>query len=336
MDATQLTRKGRRLGTVLARSLLVLTLLPQLAVLWVLHRPSPTEIPAGLAAAIAEEALPDCAIRVGRATIDRQGVVRLDGARLDHPARGELRAISGHVQATFDAVITPPWRDWILLGSAPTQVRAQGRVTGGPLGRRAILDRVDLRVRANGETLVRASAADFHLRALVRPTSGAAADGPQDERAEEGQGLNERGRRLDPGIRLLEALREFTGGAEVVVDGTSWRAVASGRRRGDASLRQLPEEIVGIVGGGQLAFGVGRFAARATGAGEEVSAWVELGDLQLGPARLGSTEVELRTGKAWRLAASDLSFAGAEGGTIDAEGRMLDGRTHDDLPWTTP
>lgn len=329
MAATAPTRRRRRLRTVVARTLLVLTLVPQLGILWVLHRPSPTTIPAGLAAALAEEALPDSEIRIERATVDRRGIVRIEGARLWHPVRDSRVAAGGALEGWFDATITPPWREWILLGSAPARVRAQGRVTRGWPGvstGSAVLDRVDLRSGAGGEIVAVASAGNFHLRAVVKPGSTGAEPVPPEGEGEPGDDLNERGRRLEPVTRLLLALREFTGGAEVIVDGNSWRAAASGRRRGEAGPLKPPVEIADFVGGGQLPFDVGGFSARATGDGEGASVRLDLVQLRLGEVRLGSAELEIRQDGGFRLAATDLDFAGATGGTVDLEGRGQPGR----------
>lgn len=123
---------GRPWSSVLARTALVATLLPQLGILWVLHRPSPTRLPAALVAAATERLLGEATLAVERATIDGRGEVRLDGLRIEHAASG--------VAFIGEARVSPSWTSLLGWQDAPPRLAARGRVA-------------DLRAEAAGAAL---------------------------------------------------------------------------------------------------------------------------------------------------------------------------------------
>ena len=309
----------RRLRTVFVRTLLVLTLLPQLGMLWVLHRPSPTSLPAGLVALVIEGGMDMTTAELERATIDSRGVLRLQGLRLRYPEErgldGLRRGIGGLVQADLDVTLAPAWRDWLLLRPSSPALRAQGRVTAEhPARAQALLDRLDLRLEADRGAVAVARAGAFHLRAEARGERGET----------EGEGdLNEQSRALEPFIAALAELRNFEGGAELVANADRLRLEASGRMREGASLRNLQ------VGGWEFAAGAGGFSLRAETTANGGVARLNARDLRLGTARLATASVAIDDG-VFRLVADGLGFAGISGGGGLVEGRLLGRGASDD------
>jgi hypothetical protein len=300
---------------VLARTLLVLLLLPQLGMLWVLNRPSPTTIPAGLVEFALEAALERTTAEVERATVDDRGVLRLQGLRLRFP---EERGLDGSVarglevvQADLDATIVPAWRDWLRLRSAPPAIRAQGRVSADALDRaQPLLDRFDLRMDGGSGAVAVARAGAFHLRAEARGTPGMAGAGGEGDRA------------LEALAAALAELRNFEGGAELVASANGLRLQASGRMREGASLRNLS------LGGWEFPAGALDFNLDAEQAGERGRLRLRARDLRLGTARVATAALAL-DGAGLRLVVDGLDFAGigGGGGVFEGEAQAMSGRT---------
>lgn len=315
MDQSAPTPGRRRLRTVVVRTLLVLTLLPQMGILWVLHRPSPTAIPSGLVELALEGALDHTTASVERATIDRRGVVQLRGLRLRHPEerRWDGAASDGpgdRAQADLDVTLVPAWRDWLMLRPSVPALRAQGRVSAdGGLVAQPLLDRLDLRMGAGGAVAV-ARAGSFYLRA-----ESAGQDGEADSGGAE-QGLADRARALQPVVSALGALRSFEGGAELVARTGRFSLEAAGRMREGAELRNVP------LGGWEVPAGAADFTLRAGKTPEAVSAWIRARDLRLGPARMATAEISAAGAGDFRLVAEGLDLAGGRRGGCVLQGRL--------------
>lgn len=112
--------KRRPWPSTLARATLIVLLLPQLAALWILHRPAPTGLPAGLVAALTDGLLGDATVSVARASVDNRGVFRLEGLRVAHARHG--LAFEG------DARVLPPWQAWITGTFHEPSLEARGRL----------------------------------------------------------------------------------------------------------------------------------------------------------------------------------------------------------------
>jgi hypothetical protein len=308
------TRKRRRLRTVVARTLLVLTLLPQLGVLWVLHRPSPTSLPAGLAAALLEATLDDTTAEVGRVTLDRRGVLRLEGVRLRHPETRRLDGMRVHgpgelLQAELDATLVPAWKDWLLLRPTPPELHAQGRVTSeGGRTAQPLIDRLDLRLGPEKALLV-GRAGGFHLRIVGRSLAAGGRGSRQVETAP--------GTWIAPAQALLAALRGFEGGLELVAEPGALRLEGSGRMREGAVLRDIE------LGGATFPVGADGFSLRANLGEEGGRAWLRARQLRLGTARTGTMEATASLDGDLRLVAQGLEFAGIREGGVVMTGRLL-------------
>ena len=202
--------KRRPWPSVVARTALVVTLLPQLGILWILHRPSPTRLPAALVAAATERLLGEATLAVERATIDRRGEVRLDGLRIEHAPSG--------VVFLGEARVSPSWSGLLGWEDAPPRLAARGRLAdlradgaGATLAEDVVLRAGDpsgatleLATRIGGVRLRLAS----HTMALLpkRPVTAARAGTTPDWRA----WLREAGR--------------LEGGAEVIAGEGIWQA----------------------------------------------------------------------------------------------------------------
>ncbi len=312
MEQAAPTLGRRRLRTVLVRTLLILTLLPQLGILWVLHRPSPTSLPAGLVTLAIEGGMDMTTAEVERVTLDNRGVLRLQGLRLRHPEERGLRGIRAGVgdivQADLDVTLAPAWRDWILLRPSTPALRAQGRVgADNPSRARPLLDRVDLRMEADRGMVAVARAGAFHLRAEAGGAWGAPGGGGD---------LNARARALEPVVAALAELRNFEGGAELAAGNDRVRLEASGRMREGASLRNLQ------VGGWELPAGAGGFSLSAEATAQGATVRLKAREIRLGEARLATASLAI-DGGAFRLAADGLDVAGIGGGGCVLEGRLL-------------
>ena len=121
-----MAREGARGGkrrpwpSTLARAALILLLLPQLAALWILHRPAPTGLPAGLVAALTDGLLGEATVSVARASVDNRGVFRFEGLRVAHARHG--------VAFEGDARVLPPWQAWIAGRFYEPSLEARGRL----------------------------------------------------------------------------------------------------------------------------------------------------------------------------------------------------------------
>ena len=314
MEQSAPTPRRRRLRTVVVRTLLILTLLPQMGILWVLHRPSPTAIPSGLVELALEGALDLTTASVERATIDRRGVVRLSGLRLRHPEerRWDGAAVSGpgeRAQADLEVTLVPAWGDWLLLRPSVPALRAQGRVGGETASTASpLLDRVDLRMDAGGGVAV-ARAGAFYLRADATGAPAIATPG------EAGADLIGRARALQPMIATLAALRSFEGGAELVARPGGLSIEASGRMREGASLRNLE------LGGWEIPAGAADFTLRGRVSPGGAEARLRARELRLGPARISTAELSAGAAGDFRLVAEGLELAGVRGGGCLLEGR---------------
>lgn len=206
---------GRPWSSVLARTALVATLVPQLGILWILHRPSPTRVPAALVAAVTGRLLEGAALDVERATIDRRGEVRLEGLRLGHTPSG--------VAFLGEARVSPSWSRLLAPFPDPPRITARGRLTelradgvGATLAEDVVIragspegPTVELASRVGGVRLRVVS----HTMGLLprRPVAAARAGTAPDWRA----WLREAGR--------------LEGGAEIVISGDVWQAEIAAR-----------------------------------------------------------------------------------------------------------
>lgn len=315
MEQAAPTPRRRRLRTVVVRALLVLALLPQLGALWVLHRPAPTAIPSGLAELALEGALDLTTASVERATLDRRGVVRLQGVRLRHP---EVRGWDGvpvsgpgdRLQADLDVTVVPAWRDWLRLRPSVPALRAQGRVSAeGGARAQPLLDLLDVRVNKEGAVAV-ARAGSFHLRAESAGPPGDAAEAGEED------GLAGRARALQPLIAGLGTLRSFEGGAELVARPGRLSVEASGRMREGASLRNV------ALGGWEIPAGAADFTLRAGTTPGGVAARLKARDLRLGSARMTTAEMSVGDAGDFRLVADGLELAGVREGGCVLQGRL--------------
>lgn len=316
MEMSAPTRKRRRFRTVLIRTLLSLGLLSQLLFLWALHRPSPTAIPTGLAEALAEATLDSTLVDIDRATVDRRGVIRLQGVRLTYPASrrfgGAAEVVAATARATVDAEIFPPWREWARLRAGSPRVRAQGRLaTAGWGGEQSLLDRLDLRMAADGSVLLVANAAGFHIRASVAGTPEGGA-GPAET-------LDRQGDRLRPILDALALLRSFEGGAELRASGQTLRVEASGRLRPGASLRAVE------LAGWRVPAGAGEFALTAQLDEQGADLRLRADDLRLGELRVGGVALEIGRKGDFSLAAQEVSLSGMDKGAAAASGSLRQG-----------
>lgn len=201
---------GRPWRSTLARSLLVAALLPQLGILWVLHRPSPTRLPASLVALATDSLLGEATVEVGRATIDRRGEIRLEDLRIGHPPTG--------ARFTGEARITAAWPSWSSGSGGSPHLVARGRLTVPTADGEAVADDLLVRAAEGGAWLdIAARAGEARLRIESRtvarlrsaqPVGGGAADSP---------GWRE---------LLLEAAR-LDGGAEIRISDAGWVAEAA-------------------------------------------------------------------------------------------------------------
>lgn len=315
MEQAAPTPRRRRLRTVVARTLLILALLPQLGILWVLHRPSPTSLPAGLVSLALGGSLDMVTATVERATIDRRGIVRLQGLRLRYPeTRGwdsvPTNGPGGHAQADLDVTLSPAWRDWLLARPSIPALRAQGRVTTeeGAVAQ-PLLDRLDLRMGPDGAVAV-ARAGSFYLRADAAGDLGGATGTEADA------GLIERARDLRRLVATLGVLRSFEGGAELVARSGSLSLEASGRMREGASLRN-----VGL-GGWEIPAGAADFTLRAGTTAGGGKARLSAREIRLGASRIANTEISADLGGDFHLVAEGLELAGIHQGGCVLEGRV--------------
>ena len=270
--------KRRPWPSTLARAALILLLLPQLAALWILHRPAPTGLPAGLVAALTDGLLDDATVSVARASVDNRGVFRLEGLRVAHAGHG--LAFEG------DARVLPPWQAWIAGRFYEPILQARGRLLELADGA-VIADDVLLRAGdPDGAWLdVAARAGDLRLRLEARlpdltpsptpPRAGQAAAGLDWRRVRDAL----------PRLRGDAELRLWMGGwsAEVALKGES--APGAGWRVGEVEGR-ITEDLKDRWGG-----------LRATGLGH--------GDLEAGLIRAfgmpGTWSVVLENGRWGRL-----------------------------------
>lgn len=138
-QATPRSGKPRAKVTTFVRALLILLLLPQLAALWVLNRPSPTHLPARATSWLMDVAAGEISAQCERVTLDRNGQIRLQGLTLADPTLGIL--FSG------EAKWVPHWRG-LLTQTWLGQLHVRGRLSVGP-AREALADDLLLRVEAS-------------------------------------------------------------------------------------------------------------------------------------------------------------------------------------------
>jgi hypothetical protein len=313
MEPAAPPRKRRRLRTVVARTLLLLALLPQLGILWVLHRPSPTTLPSGLVEAVLELAIGQVRVDCDRVTLDRSGLIRLQGVRVTHLTTRTLGnpglPASGSCIAELDILVAPAWRNWTLLQADGTLIRAQGRLTT-EIGTTAhpLLDRLDLRAEVGAWANLVASAGEFDLRAQLD-----AAAMSQDPTAVT---LAAHERRLAQVIQALSLLRAFEGGGQVTAAGGSTRLEVSGKLREGAILREVS------LFGWQLPAGAGNFILDGTLDGEGISATLRAHGLQFGGLTLGTVSAQLRPDGGCLITSGGLSFAGLDNGGAVMRGQL--------------
>ena len=313
MEPAAPPRKRRRLRTVVARTLLVLALLPQLGILWVLHRPSPTKLPSGLVEAALELAIGQVRVDCERVTLDRSGLIRLQGARVTHLAKSTLSdwglPATGSCIAELDILVAPAWRDWILLQAGGTLIRAQGRLTT-EVGATAhpLLDRLDLRAEVGAWANLVASAGEFHLRARL--------DAATMSKNPPAGTVDAHDRRLAQVIQALSLLRAFEGGGQVTAAGGSTRLEASGKLREGAILREVS------LFGWQLPAGAGNFTLDGTHAREGITATLHAHELSFGGLTLGTVSAQLRPDGGCLITGDGLSFAGLANGSAVIRGQI--------------
>jgi hypothetical protein len=313
MEPAAPPRKRRRLRTVVARTLLVLALLPQLGILWVLHRPSPTTLPSGLVEATLELAIGQVRVDCERVTLDRSGLIRLQGARVTHLTTGTLSDLglpaTGSCIAELDILVAPAWRNWTLLQADGTLIRAQGRLTT-EVGATAhpLLDRLDLRAEVGAWADLVASTGEFHLRARL-DAGGMSQNSPA-------LTTDTHDRQLVQVIQALSLLRAFEGGGQVTAVGGSTRLEASGKLREGAILREVS------LFGWQLPAGAGNFTLVGTLDLEGISARLRAQELRFGGLTLGTVSAQLRPDGGCLITSGGLSFAGLDNGGAVMRGQL--------------
>lgn len=238
---------------MLARTLLVATLLPQLGILWVLHRPSPTRLPAALVTAATDRLLGEATAEVARATVDRRGEIRLEGLRIADPSSGAV--------FTGEARVTPPWSSWLSWRRDPPRLEARGRLVAPTPEGEAIAD--DLRVSAgdpDGAWLdIAARAGKARLRvesrtmALIPRVAGVDGGGTPDWR------------------RLLLEVSRLEGGAELRLRDGLWSVDLA--LRGDAARTG--------------AWRIGAAECWLTKDGSDLIGWARLADCGFGETEVG-------------------------------------------------
>ncbi len=163
-QATPRSGKPRAKVTTFVRALLILLLLPQLAALWVLNRPSSTQLPAGAISWLIDVAGGEITAECERVTLDRNGQIRLQGLALADPTLGILFSGEAKWVPHWRGLLTPTW-----LG----QLNVRGRLSVGP-AQEALADDLLLRVEASDR--LRASLAARAGNLYVRTTLSDAAE----------------------------------------------------------------------------------------------------------------------------------------------------------------
>lgn len=255
--ATSAPRSGRRRPwpSVVARTALVVLLLPQLAILWVLHRPSPTGLPAALVAAVADGLLGEATAELRRATVDKRGVVSLEGLRVAHAPSG--LAFAGDARVAF------PWHEWLAGRPATPLLMARGELLDLAGDGRAMAR--DLVVRAGDPegAWLHASARLGDVTIRAEAVAAAPLGDRLARRGPSGLAANWRA--------ALRELSRLEGGAEIRLAHGGWTA--------EAALRGRP----GAAGGWKL----GSLEAWVTDDAGDLVGWaradgVGLGDLEAG------------------------------------------------------
>lgn len=159
--------KPRRLITVAARTVLCLLLLAQLGVLWVLIHESPTRLPTGLVATLAELASGQASFECREATVDRRGRLRLGGVRMQDPRHPD-DAVTGDID------VLPDWRSCLRGEARLIGLHIRGRATVGEPGAGARVDDFVLRLAqgssedpADLQVALRVGTLSIHAHALA-------------------------------------------------------------------------------------------------------------------------------------------------------------------------
>ena len=215
--------KRRAKRTTLTRAALILLLLPQLAALWVLHRPSPTSLPPRIVGWVLDVALGEATARCERATIDRSGRIRLDGLVIGDPEAG--------LGFEGEARLAPDWRGCLGLGELRGQGAVRGRiVSADPDGPSA--EEIVARVDAGESLLLTLALRAGEIRLRAELTGGPPAAAEKDEEPAE----------TDPPWQdrrwqaLARELRALEGGVELRARGDAARAEFAARGRPERSV----------------------------------------------------------------------------------------------------
>lgn len=296
--SSRLTQRLGRGWTILARTLLAVLLLAQLAVLWVVAHASPTRLPAGVIDLFAELSSGRIDFECREVTVDNRGRIRLAGVRVSDAEHGE-DALTGDID------VLPDWRGLLLgqPGLIGLQIRARGTV-GGKNG--SDIDDLVIRLaRENDGASVQAAArtGTMVLRADVVGDSaprGAAAD----------NAIPSWNREL--ATDCLRGLRSVDGGVGLTVHRD--RAILSGGFVDNAAaLSPLPVQAAR-----------GTLRARWDGhlQAELLLTGVRAGDFAAAWSRVG-----LEDGAGLRVAAEGIRFDGLADGSASGRGRWQpDGR----------
>ena len=200
-QATPRPGKPRAKITTFARALLILLLLPQLAALWVLNRPSPTQLPARATSWLIDVAGGKITAECERVTLDRNGHIRLQGLVLADPALGILFSGEAKWMPDWHGLFTSTW-----LG----QLNVRGRLSVGP-AQEALADDLLLRVEASDHlsASLAARAGSLYIRTAVSDAAPLAAPLPQgSESAWDSSG---------DWLTWARTLRSLGGGAELTI-----------------------------------------------------------------------------------------------------------------------
>lgn len=292
--------KPRRLITVVARTVLALLLLAQLAVLWVVTHAAPTRLPTALVDALGEVVSGRMDFDCREATVDRRGRIRLGGVRLSDPAHpGD--GVSGDID------VLPDWLG--CLGGQPRllalQIRARASAGEGAAAGRVDdlvlrLGRIDRDEPAELQAAARIGTLTLRLHALGKPAP-ARGDG------DAGMGdLAPTAWNRELAIDALRLLRSLDGAIGLTVAPGSL-AAEGGFAENPAAVSPLPLRIE---------------SGRLSGCGEAAGRiGLVLNGVHLGGARASRAWVALDRALRLKVVAEGLRIDGLDRAHLVAEGR---------------
>lgn len=292
--------RPRRLITVVARTVLALLLLAQLAILWVIAHATPTRLPAALIDAVGELVSGTMDFECREATVDRRGRVRLGGVRLSDAAHpGD--AVTGDID------VLPDWLGCLRGSPRVLALQVRARATAGEgaavgrvddfvlrLGRIGRDEATDLQAAARIGTLT------LRVHALGKPGTAEGADTP----GPAGLALPAWDRAL--GIDALRLLRSLDGAISLTASPESL-AAEGGFAENPAAVSPVPLRIE---------------SGRLSGCrGETGRIGLVLGGVHLGGARAERTWITLDRGLRLGVLAEGLRVDGLDRAHLLAEGR---------------